>query len=48
MAGRWYVRYRLSYAEVSEWLAERAKTIAAIWEPIALVYREDEQDGGTR
>jgi hypothetical protein len=33
---------------VREWLAERAKTIAAIWEPIALVYREDEQDGGTR
>ena len=24
LAVRWYVRYRLSYAEVSEWLAERA------------------------
>src|SRR5216684_5823286 len=23
LAVRWYVRYRLSYAEVSEWLAER-------------------------
>jgi transposase-like protein len=23
MAVRWYVRYRLSYAEVCEWLAER-------------------------
>src|SRR5262245_36775432 len=23
LAIRWYVRYRLSYAEVSEWLAER-------------------------
>ena len=23
VAVRWYVRYRLSYAEVSEWLAER-------------------------
>ncbi len=23
MERRWYVRYRLSYAEVSEWLAER-------------------------
>src|SRR5215471_6331283 len=25
LAVRWYVRYRLSYAEVSEWLAERVK-----------------------
>jgi hypothetical protein len=31
---------------VREWLAERAKTMAAIWEPIALTHREDEQDGG--
>src|SRR4030081_3071949 len=23
LAVRWYVRYRISYAEVSEWLAER-------------------------
>src|SRR4030088_3794881 len=23
LAIRWYVRYRLSYAEISEWLAER-------------------------
>jgi transposase, IS6 family len=23
LAVRWYIRYRLSYAEVSEWLAER-------------------------
>lgn len=23
LAVRWYVRYQLSYAEVSEWLAER-------------------------
>jgi IS6 family transposase len=23
LAVRWYLRYRLSYADVSEWLAER-------------------------
>jgi transposase-like protein len=27
LAVRWYVRYRLSYAEVSEWLAERGVAI---------------------
>src|SRR3982074_2845045 len=28
LAVRWYVRYRLSYAEVSEWLAERGVLVA--------------------
>src|SRR5438270_2483183 len=27
LAVRWYVRYRLSYAEVSEWLAERGAEV---------------------
>src|SRR5438128_8732436 len=27
LAVRWYVRYRLSYAEVSEWLAERGVVV---------------------
>src|SRR5262252_3418459 len=27
LAMRWYVRYRLSYAEVSEWLAERGTLV---------------------
>ena len=26
---RWYVRYRLSYAEVSEWLAERGVLVGS-------------------
>lgn len=29
MAGRWYLRYRLSYAEVVEWLAERSIQVDA-------------------
>src|SRR6266849_3486207 len=41
LAIRWYVRYRLSHAEVSEWLAERgilvdrARSTAAVWEHLA-------------
>jgi IS6 family transposase len=27
LAVRWYVRYRLSYADVAEWLAERGLTV---------------------
>ena len=27
LAVRWYLRYRLSYAEVAEWLAERGVTV---------------------
>jgi transposase-like protein len=27
LAVRWYVRYRLSYAKVSEWLAERGVVV---------------------
>jgi IS6 family transposase len=29
LAGRWYLRYRLSYAEVVEWLAERSIQVDA-------------------
>jgi transposase-like protein len=28
LAVRWYIRFRLSYAEVAEWLAERGVTVA--------------------
>ena len=38
LAVRWYVRYRLSYAEVSEWLAERGVLVhqSTIYRPVII------------
>jgi transposase-like protein len=38
LAIRWYVRYRLSYAEVSEWLAERGILVdqSTIYRPVII------------